>query len=126
MANIILAKADKATNKPWGQVIETAVAKLRLRYRYAYAHDRASVVVILAELAAADGVRNIMAASDPSNKDRQANAANIIVQQLIFDEDTSNDESTLLPTAASATGYNSDSSGDTHRTSRRDRGATCD
>ena len=62
VAAIILAEADKAARKLWGREIETAADKIRLRYGYDHAHDAQSVAVILTELAAADGVRNLMRA----------------------------------------------------------------
>ncbi len=116
LAIIILANANEAAHHAWGREIETEVAKLRLMYKYDHAHDAASIAAILKGLAAADSVRNLMAAPTPAELG-QANAARSAiscVEQLIFDDDSSDEEGT----AASATGYTSDVTTDTRRPSR--------
>ena len=135
IATIILAEADKAAREPWRREIETAVAKLRLRYLYAHVHDATSVAAILDELAAADSVRDHLAAPGPVTlqaQDHHAHAANNAmshVRRLIYDSSSDEDKGT----AASAAGSSSDSSrGRPSRSScpkprdrgERDRGST--
>ena len=95
-----------------------ATDKIRLRYGYDHVHDAQSVAVILAELAAADGVRNLMRAPAPSTAPTgHANhvAKESHVAKLLFGDDTSDEG-----TAATATGgYNSDSSGESTRDNRQ-------
>ena len=85
---IILTEADEAAREPWGREIKTAADKIRLKYGYDHAHDTQSVAVILAELAAADGVRNLMRAPAPliapaghANQAKESHVA-----RLLFDD----------------------------------------
>ena len=119
VATIILAEADEAAREPWGREIETAADKIRLRFGYDHVHDATSVNVILTELAAADGVRNLMRAPTPSSVPAgQANhAKESHVAKLLFDDDTSEEAS-----AATGGGYNSDSSGESSRDRQKARG----
>ena len=98
VATIILAEADEAAREPWGREIETAADKIRLRYGYDHAHDAQSVAVILAELAAADGVRNLMRAPAPStvptghaNHTKESHIAKLLFNNNTRDEGTAHD-----------------------------------
>jgi len=124
IATTILAEADEAAREDWGREIETAMGKIRLSYGYDYPHDAASVAIILKELAAADAVRDLMAAPAPTTNNNlgQANAAGDAmshVRRLIFDDDST------VGTAAAA-GYESDSSAESDRKSRASRSSNTD
>ena len=108
IATIILAEANSAACKPWGRTIETAVANVRLVYAYNFEHNTTLFAAILKDLATADGMYNMMVALALGATMHRADAVNntmLHVQRLVFDEHTSN-----KGTAASTTGYHSNSS----------------
>lgn len=107
VATIILADAETASKERWGREIANALDTIRGVYAHNHVHNATSVRAILVELARADAIRSLKAAPAPVDEE----LAHAVVQQLIFDDDTSDDE-----TAFAAEGYDSDSSGDTKAT----------
>ena len=82
----IFANLEKAAAEPWGKDLADANKTLRRRYKYDYVHDETSIATIMTELAGADGVRNLSAAT-PIELGRahavsNSIAANSISQQL--------------------------------------------
>ena len=70
----LLANIDYATHHDWGRELRPAMQEIRKRYKYNHTHTAASLADILAELAAADAIRTLGDAPEPSNE--SANAVN--------------------------------------------------
>jgi len=65
IALIILANVEAAATQDYGEEFKISLQTIRRRYNYSHVHDAASIAVILAELAAADAVRQLKDAPAP-------------------------------------------------------------
>ena len=126
LAAIILAETDRAAREPFGREIESAMDRIRSRYAYDFAHDASSVVVILRELAAADGVRDLTLAPAPSAAGATGHASHAAAavdahtaRRLVFDEDNTTDESEWTHASATTDGHETASSVESTRASKK-------
>ena len=77
IALIILANIEVAATQDYGTEFKTALQTIRRWYNYSHVHDATSIAVILAELAAADAVRQLKDAPAP-----QRGVANAVADQF--------------------------------------------
>lgn len=77
IALIIIANVEAAATHEYGEEFKIALQTIRRRYNYSHVHDTASIAVILAELAAADAVRQLKDAPAPSK-----GTANAVAEQF--------------------------------------------
>jgi hypothetical protein len=77
---MLLANIETATKHKYGWEFRSAMQSIRTKYAYNYKHDKASLKVIITELAKADSVRTLKAAPAPSTA--TANSVADTIKQL--------------------------------------------
>ena len=68
IALTLLANIDKATHHDWGREFRPAMQEIRKNYSYNYKHNATSLADILKELAAADTIRTLSDAPEPTTE----------------------------------------------------------
>ena len=111
----LLANIDYATHHDWGRELRPAMQEIRKRYKYNHTHDASSLADILSELAAADAIRTLSDAPEPSSESAHAVNDTVSLFQDLMQAQSDYDES------AFAVHSDSDSSRNTRQQSSRSK-----
>lgn len=105
IALTLLANIEYATHNDWGREFRPALQDIRKKYKYNHKHDAQSIAFMLSELAAADAVRTLSDAPEPSNESANSVAESVSLLQQMMQANDNYEES------AFAVQSDSDSSG---------------
>ena len=114
IALTLLANVDKATHHDWGLEFRPAMQEVRKNYNYNYTHDAASLANMLKEFAAADAIRTLSNAPEPTNE-----AAHLVQDTVNMFQDLMQAESDYE--SAYAVHSDSDSSNSARTRKKRDK-----
>jgi hypothetical protein len=114
-----MANTELASKHDWGREFRPALQEIRRKFKYNHRHDAASINFMLKELAAADAVRQLSDAPEPTAGTANAvtNSMNLLTQML----QQANQQNEDYEESAFAAQSDSDSSGD-QKSCRRSTG----
>ena len=113
LALTLLANIEYATNHDWGREFRPVLQDIRKRFKYNHPHDATSIGYILKELAAADTVRTLSDAPEPT-----AESANAVTESISLLSQLMRDSQEYEESAFAATS-DSDSSTGRKRSTRK-------
>eukprot|EP00956_Cyclotella_meneghiniana_P001306 scaffold1404_cov37-Cyclotella_meneghiniana.AAC.10 len=133
IALIILANIEVSATQEYGSEFKTALQTIRRRYNYSHVHNATSIAAIIAELSAADAVRQLKDAPAPSKgfanavADQYSTFAQLLQGAATF-IDTDNDEGTAAAASddersasSSRRGRKKDKKKDKKKSSKKDK-----
>lgn len=123
LALCILSNVEEAIKHDYGREFRQAMQVIRKDYKYNHVHDAHSISLILKELAAADGIRELKDAPAPDDSAQRNGEANTVQESVAFLRDLMDDAaiSTDYESAYGATTDDSESSGEERRAAREKR-----
>lgn len=93
LALTLLANIDYATHHDWGREFRPAMQEIRKQFSYNHKHDATSVATILTELAAADAIRTLTDAPEPSTESANSVQDSVSIYQDLMQAQNDYDES---------------------------------
>jgi hypothetical protein len=86
LALTLLANIEYATNHDWGREFRPVLQDIRRKYNYNHPHDATSINYMLKELTAADTVRALSEAPEPTAKSANAVADSVLLLSQLMRE----------------------------------------